>query len=157
MNQHDDIRDLLTLAAAGALDAAEQRQVEEHLRQCPGCRAELESWQRLTGALEALPTPQAPPGLVERTRGRLESQAVAGAQHRRKQVLIFTLTVCAWMFSVLTWLGFRMISGQVGQVLGVSSITLTAGWAAYTLVSWLMTGLATAMLGKRYQQEGRTA
>jgi anti-sigma factor RsiW len=157
MNQHDDIRDLLTLAAAGALDAAEQRQVEEHLRQCADCRAELDSWQRLTGALEALPTPQAPLGLVERSRGRLESQAALGAQHRRKQGLFFTLTVCAWMFSVLTWLGFRMISGPVTQILGVSSITLTLGWVAYTLVSWLMSGLVAAMLGKRYQQEGRTA
>lgn len=157
MNQHDDIRDLLTLAAAGALDATEQRQVEEHLRQCAGCRAELESWQRLTGALQALPTPQAPTGLVERTRSRLESQAVVRAEHRRKLGVLFTLTACAWMFSVLSWLAFRVIGGPVIQTLGVSSITLTAGWIAYTLVSWLMTGLAAAMLGKRHQREGRTA
>jgi anti-sigma factor RsiW len=154
MNQHDDIRDLLTLAAAGALDAAEQRQVEEHLRQCAGCRAELESWQRLTGALQALPTPQAPVGLVERTRRQMERSAAARAGHRQQRILLFGLTASAWMFSFLGWLVFQMLGGKV---LDLSSTAVTMAWIGYTMVSWLTAGLAAAMLGKRYQQEGGAA
>jgi anti-sigma factor RsiW len=156
MNNHDDIRDLLPLAAAGALDPAAQRQVEEHLRQCSGCRAELQSWQRLTGALEALPTPQAPLGLVERTRRHLESQAAARAEHHRKQVMFFGLTVFAWMFTFLSWLLFQMLRGKLADALDISSATLTTAWIGYALVSWLVTAFAAALLGKRYQQEGRT-
>lgn len=68
MGEHASIRELLTLAAAGALDAGEQRRVEQHLRDCAECRAEFQAWGRLAGALEGLPTPQAPPTLVQRTR-----------------------------------------------------------------------------------------
>jgi anti-sigma factor RsiW len=154
MNQHDDIRDLLTLAAAGALDAAEQRQVEEHLRQCAGCRAELESWQRLTGALEALPTPQAPVGLVERTRRLMESQSVARAETRQKRIMLFALTAFAWMFSFLSW---QLLSMLNGKVVDISSTAVTMVWIGYTMASWLTAGIAAAMLGKRHHQEGRTA
>jgi anti-sigma factor RsiW len=156
MSNHNDIHDLLPLAAAGALDPAAQRQVEEHLSQCSDCRAELASWQRLTGALEALPTPQAPLGLVERTRRHLESQAVARAEYRRKRTLLFVLAVFAWMFTWLSWLLFQMLRGKLADALDISSATLTTAWIGYALVSWLATAFAAALLGKRYQQEGRT-
>jgi anti-sigma factor RsiW len=156
MNQHDKVRDLLTLAAAGALDAAEQRQVEEHLRQCSGCRAELESWQRLTGALEALSTPQAPLGLVERTRRQLEAQASVQAERKRKRALFLWLTVLGWASTLLTWPLFQFFGSRLGGVLDVSSQGVNQVWVGYLVVSWMISAVVAGLLGQRRQQEGRT-
>lgn len=155
MDEHAAIRDLLTLAAAGALDAAGQRRLEEHLRHCPDCRIELEAWQRLTGALEELPTPQAPVGLVERTRQRLESQAAKRAEHRRSRAVLAWLTIFAWTTTLLSWLGFQWLGDGVAHALDVSFTSLTMVWIVYTLVAWLGTAVVATVLGKRYQQEGR--
>ncbi len=154
MSQHDDIRDLLTLAAAGALDTAAQRQVEEHLRHCPSCRAEMESWQRLTSALEALPTPPAPPGLVERTRRRLEARAAAQAELRLKRALFLWLTVLGWATTLLTWPLFQLLSGRLGGVLSPQGLNQV--WIGYVVVSWMISAVVAGLLGQRYQQEGRT-
>ena len=156
MNQHDETRDRLTLAAAGALDAEEQRQVEEHLRQCAVCRAELESWQRLTGALEALPTPQAPLGLVERTRRRLETQVLVQAERKRKRTLLLWLTVLGWASTLFTWPLFQFFGPRLGDVLDVSSRGLNQVWFAYIVVSWMISAVAAGLLGQRHRQEGRT-
>ena len=156
MDQHNDIRDLLSLAAAGALDAAEQRQVEEHLRQCAGCRAELESWQRLTGALEAVPTPQAPMGLVERTRRQLEARVSVQAERRWKRTLLVWLTVLGWASTLLTWPLFQFLGSRLGGILDVSSQGVNQVWIAYIVVSWMISAVVAVLLGQRCQQEGRT-
>jgi anti-sigma factor RsiW len=152
MDAHEEIRDLLTLAAAGALDAAGQRRVEDHLRECQGCRAELESWQRLTGALKDTPTPQAPVGLVERTRRRMERQAVARAAQRRHRLLLVWLTVFAWATTLLTWPLLRLLGGSLD--LSWTGLSLTEVWVAYVVVSWMISIVAAGLLGRRHQQQG---
>lgn len=154
MDEHASIRELLTLAAAGTLDGAEQRWVEDHLRQCQDCRAELAAWQRLTGALEAMPTPQAPLGLVERTRRQMASRAAARAEHRRTRNLLVWLTVFAWAITLMSWLGFQWMGDRLARVLGVSFTGLTMAWILYTLAAWLATALAAGLLSQRYR-EGR--
>jgi anti-sigma factor RsiW len=153
MNQHDNILDLLTLAAAGALDAAEQRQVEEHLRQCAGCRAELESWQRLTGALEALPTPQAPMGLVERTLRQMERTAAARAEHRRARTLWVWLTAFGWVATLLSWPLFHWGGNLAGMLdISVSDAGITRVWIGYMVVTWTVAAVVAGLLGERYRQ-----
>jgi anti-sigma factor RsiW len=124
MSGHEEIRDLLTLAAAGALDAAGQRRVEDHLRECRDCRAELEGWQQLTGALKQMPTPQAPMGLVERTRRRMERQAAARVEQQRRRVLLMWLTAFAWASTLLP---------------GRCCVGLAAGWGN----GWVLNGPAS--------------
>ena len=51
MSEHDQIRELLALAAAGALDASEESRLSAHLRSCPDCASELSSWQEMGAAL----------------------------------------------------------------------------------------------------------
>ena len=41
-NEHEKIRFLLSLAASGALDSADEVSVASHVRNCPECAAELE-------------------------------------------------------------------------------------------------------------------
>ena len=156
MNQHAEIRELLTLAAAGALDAAGQRRVEEHLRQCSGCRAELAAWQRLTGALEAMPTPQAPKGLVERTRRQMENRAAAHAEHRWNRTALAWLIAFAWLSTLLTWPLVQFFGGRLGGLLDLSSRGVTQVWIGYAIVSWMASLVVAGLLGQRRQQEGRT-
>jgi len=158
MNEHADLRELLTLAAAGALDAAGQKRLEDHLRQCPDCRVELEGWQRLTGALRAMPTPQAPLGLVERTRRLMESRAAARAEQRQTRWVLLWLTLFAWLSTFLAWPLFRLFGDRVGGFLDVSwtDAGLARAWLGYMVVAWMATAIVAALLGKARQQEGRT-
>ncbi len=54
MSDHEHVRQLLALSAAGLLDPAEERQVREHARQCAACAASLDEFAALSAALSAL-------------------------------------------------------------------------------------------------------
>lgn len=69
---HSEIQDSLGAFAVDALDADEKRQIEDHLAECPRCRAELGEY-RETAALLADPTDVAPTKLWERIAGTLET------------------------------------------------------------------------------------
>ena len=157
-HEHNEIRDLLTLAAAGALSGEEQKQVEEHLRQCGECQAEFAAWSGLTGALQQMPTPQAPMGLVERTRRELEKQAALGAERRQQRWLFFWLTVLAWATTLLTWPLFKLFGSRVGEFADLSSTHITTGgaWISYILLTWTISILVAGLLGRRRMQEERT-
>ncbi|HLW55107.1 MAG TPA: zf-HC2 domain-containing protein [Candidatus Angelobacter sp.] len=156
--EHDEIRDLLTLAAAGALDAEEQKKVRDHLRLCADCSADFAAWSRLAGALEEIPTPQAPVGLVERTRRRLEAQAAIAAERRQQRWLFFWLTVFAWGTTLLTWPLFQYFGDRVGGVVDLSwtHIGATGAWIGYMLLVGTIGALAAGFLGKRRMQEEQT-
>ncbi len=153
MDEHASIRELLTLAAAGVLDAAGQRQVEQHLRGCPGCRAEFQAWSRLTGALEYLPTPQAPPGLMERTLRQLEMRAAASAGHRQSRALLVWLNALAWVSTLLTWPLFQSLGGRLAGFLAVSPQSVAEAWIGYIVVSWMMSMVVAGLLGQRRREE----
>lgn len=155
MNEHVEMSELLTLAAAGLLDDVEQRRVEDHLRRCPDCRAELAVWQQLTGGLQALPTPQAPLGLVERTRNRMANQAAVLTEKRETRNWLFWLTVFAWVGTLMSWMGLRWMGESVALTLGVSFTGLTVAWIFYTLGAWVAAALAAAVLGRRHREGGQ--
>jgi predicted anti-sigma-YlaC factor YlaD len=152
MKEHIFVRDLLTLAAAGMLDAAEQRRVEAHLDHCEACRTEFGEWALLAGALKELPTPQASPRLVLQTQ-RLLSHKAAARKQQASQLGLALLVVFSWMVAFMT-VGFvRMFDIPLARWLDVSSATV---WVTYVGITWFSTALAAGLLGKRYQQEGRT-
>lgn len=159
-NEHSAIRELLTLAAAGALDAVEQRQVEEHLLRCDACRAEFRGLGRLAKSLQEQPMPQMPPGLMQQTRRLLELRAQAQRSHthqaRRWNRLMFgALALLGWTLTLLNWPLLRMLDRPLMQTFNVSSTQLTVLWTTYILAAWLATALAAAVLGKRFRQEER--
>lgn len=158
MIEHNEIRDLLPLAAAGALSAEEQKQVEEHLLQCADCQIEFTAWSRITGALEAMPTPPAPVGLVECTRRTLERHAAVTAERRQQRWLFFWLTAFAWATTLLTWPIFEFLGSRAGNYVDLSWTHLTVGevWFGYMLLVGTVGALAAGALGKRRMQEGRT-
>lgn len=72
MARHEDIQALLPWYAAGSLAEGEAARVQEHLRDCPECRAEL-AWQRnLAATAPPLPAGLDPERALARLMPRLE-------------------------------------------------------------------------------------
>jgi|WetSurMetagenome_2_1015567.scaffolds.fasta_scaffold374115_2 anti-sigma factor RsiW len=140
MKEHIEVRNLLILAAAEALNPAEQKRVEKHLQQCEECRAELDEWMRLTGALEKMPTRQAPPNLALKTRRLLERQAAAEKKQREMR-FIPALVVFSWAALYLNWRLVQRIDAPLTRWLDISSTTL---WMAYIGITWLATTVLAA-------------
>jgi anti-sigma-K factor RskA len=57
---HDDYKEMIPARALSALDAAEERVLNEHLENCAECRKELEDWQATAAALSLTPDPAEP-------------------------------------------------------------------------------------------------
>jgi anti-sigma-K factor RskA len=57
---HDDYKEMIPARVLSALDAAEERALNEHLENCAECRKELEDWQPTAAALSLTPDPAEP-------------------------------------------------------------------------------------------------
>ena len=57
---HDDYKEMIPARALSALDAAEERVLNEHLENCAECRKELEDWQATAATLSLTPDPAEP-------------------------------------------------------------------------------------------------
>ncbi len=157
MSEHEAFRQLLSLAAAGALDAADEQRVGQHLRECGSCAAEFEQVQGVANALRRLPTPQVSASLVERTRARVEWHHVAEAENRwNRRVLVF-LILFAWTLVLATWPVVRLLSSGL---LGWFEPGFGRTWlslAGYTALLWLTGGVAAGTLALRRRRERRLA
>lgn len=152
---HNSIRNILALAAAGELDESEQQAVEQHVAGCSDCAAEMENWNALTIALKRLPTPQAPPFLVERTRARVVAEMAALTERRRNYWVVAILVLFAWMVTLATWPIIRLVSDGF---LSWTDWGFNQTWfalATYAAAVWMTAGVAAAMLGFRRQRERR--
>jgi len=156
MSDHDKIRELLPMAAAGALDPEEQQRVDGHVRECAACAAELDDWQLLAGGLRRLPTPQPSSALIERTRARAEWQLATQAEHRWDQRMLIFLVLFGWTVAVASWPVVRLLSGGLLGWLEPGFGRTWIGLAGYTALLWLTGGIAAAMLALRHRRERRT-
>ncbi len=141
MTEHESVREMLALAAAGVLDAGEVRRIEQHARMCEACRAELEAWAAYTQGLRRLPQPPAPEGLLERTSARILQERTAAADHRHQALLLGALAIFGWMSSLAFWVLVRETTGGV--------LNGWAWWSASTALSWATAGTAALVLGRR--------
>ena len=57
---HDDYKEMIPARALSALDAAEERALNEHLENCAECRKELEDWQATAATLALASDPVEP-------------------------------------------------------------------------------------------------
>ena len=155
MSEHDEIRDLLSMAAAGALDQEEEQRVAQHLRTCSDCTAELDTWQSLTAGLRRLATPQPSAGLVERTRASAAFQLAAEGERRWNQGVILFVILFAWTLTSATWPVVRLISGGVMDWLQPGFGHTWMGLVGYTAMVWLTGGVAAGTLAMRRRRERR--
>lgn len=157
MNEHEKIRELLALAAAGALTTAEDKQVAEHVRSCVACSNELESWRSIATEICRLPTPQPSSRLVQATIARAEAKLAEQAEHDwNRRVMIFVLAF-AWVLTVASWPVFQFISGGFSSLLGAQFGHTWINFAAFTGLAWVGGGMAAVMLAVRQRRERRLA
>jgi anti-sigma factor RsiW len=149
MNEHDAIRELLPLAASDALDEKEQRRLEEHLRACEACAAELDHWRTLGRGLRRLPTPQVSSVLFERTRQQIQVQLAAEKEHAANPWLMGFLVLLSWTLVVATWPILRLMTQGIASWLDFGFRSMWIGMVSYTLVGWAAGGLAAVALGVR--------
>jgi anti-sigma factor RsiW len=157
MNGHDEIRALLALAVASALDPADEDQVARHIRSCSSCAEELESLRLLTEGLRRLPTPQPSRGLVERTRARAEARFAEEAEHRWHRGVMIFLTIFAWAVTLASWPLFRLVSSGL---LGMLDSNWNQAWIRFASVAtfvWLAGGAAALLVGLHQRGERRMA
>ena len=156
-NEHEKIRSMLSLAASGVLDSTEEMTVERHVRNCPGCAAELEHWQALASGLRRLPTPQLSPFVLQRTVA-LVREAQSAADERRATLRILTpLLALSWLSTILSWPLFKLASGALRVVLGIHFEPDWRVFAFFVVWTWLAAGVAAAMLSSQRRQYRRLA
>ena len=133
MSDHESVRQLLALSASGLLDAAEERMVREHVRDCAACVAELEGFAALTAGLSALPVPQPPADLLRRTSVLMAAEA----DRRQGALLAGGSAVFALIFVLFTAQVLRLLAGD-------SAALWWLLWAAITSLLGVASGLALA-------------
>jgi predicted anti-sigma-YlaC factor YlaD len=136
MSDHESVRELLALSAAGLLNAAEERSVREHVRQCAACAGELDEFAGLSAGLSALPSPQPPADLVRRT------SALLAAEADRRQGAVFAGA------AAIVALALVLLVGQALRTLmGDSAVLAWLGWA--TISSILGAASALVLVSRR--------
>jgi anti-sigma factor RsiW len=157
MNKHEQIREQMPLATAGALDASEERELSAHLAECKDCSAEFEQWRELGAGLRRMPTPQAPTALVERVRANLMTQVLAQAEQRSNRRTLAWLVLFAWTTTLATWPVLRLISHDAETLLNVSFVHTYHILIGFTVLSWVAAAVAAGVLGARHRFERRLA
>ena len=127
MSDHEQVRQLLALSAAGLLDGVEERLVREHALRCTACAAELEQFAALSAGLSALPVPQPSADLVRRTAALLAAEA----DRREGSIFAGAAAIFACACVLLTAQILRMLAGDSAVLVwlvwvGISSVLGTA-------------------------------
>jgi anti-sigma factor RsiW len=141
MRDHESVRQLLALGAAGLLDAGEERLLREHTRLCAACAAELDEYAALTAGLAALPAPLPPANLGARTAALMAAEA----DRRQGAVLAGGAAIFALVFVSLIGLALRVMAGDSAAL----------AWLAWALVSSLLGAASAAVLASRRHFERR--
>jgi anti-sigma factor RsiW len=149
MNDHQAMRTILPLAAAGLLTPGELLTVEQHAAGCAACQRELEAMRLYSRGLRELPQPRVPAGLLQRTQARVIQEHDAAAGRRRHDVTIGVLTAFSWTVGIVFWGLVRMIAGDVWKVLGMNVADLVTWFWLSALLAWTTAGVAVVILGRR--------
>jgi hypothetical protein len=139
MSDHESVRQLLALSAAGLLDAAEERLVREHARQCARCAAKLDDYAALSAGLSALPCPLPLPDLLRRT------NTLVAAELDRRQGAAFAAAaaVFALVFVLLIGQTLRMVAGDTAALV----------WLLWAVISSVFGAASALVLAPRRRLE----
>jgi anti-sigma factor RsiW len=152
MSAHDVNKGKLALAAAGALPPEELQQVEQHARECPACRRELEVWGSYTRGIGQLPQPMLPPGLVARTHARVLREREEAAERRRNALMCGAFAVFSWAFSFAVWSVTQVLTGGVLEVFGTNLVSAGPWFLGSSVMAWITAATAAVTLGRQGQR-----
>ena len=153
MSEHDEIRKLLSLAAAGALDAAEDQRISAHLRACASCAAKLASWQAIGAGLRRMPTPQAPAALVARTIAHAQMRFAEELDRRSERKVLALVVVFSWIFVALSWPLAQLLGHGWLSLLGLGFEQGWKNFAVFTAWCWIAGAAAAILLAMRRDRE----
>lgn len=156
-NEHDSVRELLPLAAAGALDAAEEARLAAHLRLCEDCAANLGRWQEIQARLRRMPTPQAPTALVERTILLAQTRLTQESDRRGERRMMALILVFSWLFVAISWPLAQLLAHGWQSLLGFGFERGWENFAVFTAICWLAGAAAAVLLALRRNRERRLA
>ena len=134
MKKCEEIGGLLALSTAGLLDAGEERELREHVHECPGCAAQLQSFAAVAQGLRSMPLPAIPADLAIRTQARMEAELTASADRRSGAFLAVAATLIGWASWFGIWDLYR------GLTAGIDGM-LRPGWPGL----WACGGISIAM------------
>jgi predicted anti-sigma-YlaC factor YlaD len=139
MSDHESVRQLLALSAAGLLDAGEERLVREHAHQCAACAAELAEFAALSAGLAELPAPQPPAYLLART------TMLVAAEVDRRQGAAFAAAaaIFALVFVLLIGQTLRMVAGDTAALV----------WLVWAVISSVFGAASALVLASRRRLE----
>lgn len=156
-NEHDQIRQLLSLAAADALDSRDEQRVAAHMRGCAACSEELGQWQEMGAALRRLPTPQAAGSLVARTIAMAQTALTTESERRFERRLLAVGVVFSWVLVALSWPLAQLFASGWMSLLGVGFAQKWENFAVFTALCWLAGGAAAIFLSRYRARERRLA
>lgn len=139
MSDHEAVRELLALSAAGLLEADEERLVRQHAGECAACAGALEEFAALSEGLCALPAPAPPAYLVTRT------AALMATERDRREGAVAAGVVAVFGFV------FVLTVGQMLRVFLGDSVAL--GWIVFAVISSVFGAAAGLVLGSRRGME----
>ena len=156
-DKHDEIRRLLSQAAAETLDSREEQRVAAHVRTCSTCADELRVWQEIGAALRRLPTPQAAPSLVTRTIAMAQSAFHEESERKFERRMLALGVVLSWVLVALSWPLAQLFASGWMSLLGVGFAQKWENFAFFTALCWLAGGAAAIFLARYRERERRLA
>jgi hypothetical protein len=149
MTEHELVRAMLALAAAGALGPVEVRRVEQHAQGCELCRRDLETWAVYAQGLRKLPQPSAPEGLVQRTQVRIVQERAEAAGRRRHELFLAALAIFGWAAGWAFWTLARAVTGGNLNLFGANLVSGLTWSLVSTVLVWMTAATAALLLGRR--------
>lgn len=115
---HETAQKNLVALAAGSLTERQEGSLHTHLQTCSECSQQLETWQRLTGALERLPAPLPAPSRLARIAALARARREEVITQRWNRLVITGLVLFGWTLSLLTlqgvWTANQWLAGWTG-------------------------------------------
>ena len=148
-HDHDQIRSLLPLAAAGALSPDELKAVMEHAAVCESCRREWDVWGSYATGLRQLPQPALPKDLFARTYRRVLQERSDSLERRQNGWMIGALGLLSWVSSFVAWIAMRAWTGGTLDVFGTNLVDIGPWFLISTLLTWITAGSAAVALGNQ--------
>jgi anti-sigma factor RsiW len=135
MKNHNELKELLSLAAAGALGEGEAAEVSRHVGQCAVCKEALEQWENLARACADLPAVAVPVWLPEKTLVRVRQRRQVAVERCRDNFVFAGLAAFSWAMSVVS-------CSVIHFTTGLRFLPLLA---FFMLFSWI-TGVCVALI-----------
>lgn len=157
MSRCDEIRELLALAAAGALDEQSENRVAQHANECAACAAELVRWGYLARGLRRVPTPHPSAAVVERARARAQLALSKQADQRRNRNVMVLVVALAWTLVLASWPVARLLSVYLQLWFAIRAPETWHVFGGITALGWLAGSVAAAVLAWHQNRERRLA